>query len=47
MKRRYELLFENYAHKYDQECFVQGALGECSWLRKKCPIKIKSDHDGN
>ncbi len=29
MKQWYESLFDNYAKKYDQECFVQGTAGEC------------------
>jgi 2-polyprenyl-3-methyl-5-hydroxy-6-metoxy-1,4-benzoquinol methylase len=32
MKQWYELLFENYARKYDEECFVQGTLGECDFI---------------
>lgn len=32
MKQWYELLFENYAHKYDKECFVQGTVGECDFI---------------
>ena len=32
MKQWYESLFENYAHKYDQECFVQGTIGECNFI---------------
>jgi len=32
MKQWYELLFENYAHKYDKECFVQGTMGECDFI---------------
>jgi 2-polyprenyl-3-methyl-5-hydroxy-6-metoxy-1,4-benzoquinol methylase len=32
MKKWYESLFENYAHKYDKECFVQGTLGECDFI---------------
>jgi len=32
MKQWYELLFENYAYKYDRECFVQGTLGECDFI---------------
>jgi 2-polyprenyl-3-methyl-5-hydroxy-6-metoxy-1,4-benzoquinol methylase len=35
MKQWYELLFENYAHKYDQECYVQGTLGECNFIEKE------------
>lgn len=32
MKKWYEVLFENYAHQYDKECFVQGTLGECDFI---------------
>ncbi len=32
MKQWYELLFENYARKYDRECFVQGTPGECDFI---------------
>jgi len=32
MKKWYESLFENYAHKYDKECFVQGTIGECDFI---------------
>ncbi|NTU49382.1 MAG: class I SAM-dependent methyltransferase [Desulfobulbaceae bacterium] len=32
MKPWYESLFENYAHKYDNEPFVQGTLGECDFI---------------
>jgi SAM-dependent methyltransferase len=32
MKQWYESLFENYARKYDRECFVQGTLGECDFI---------------
>jgi len=32
MKQWYELLFENYAQKYDKECYVQGTLGECDFI---------------
>ncbi|HOW88134.1 MAG TPA: class I SAM-dependent methyltransferase [Candidatus Omnitrophota bacterium] len=35
MKPWYELLFENYAHKYDQECFVQGTAGECDFVEQE------------
>jgi len=35
MKQWYESLFENYAHKYDKECFVQGTLGECDFIEKE------------
>ena len=39
MKKWYEALFENYAHKYDKECFVQGTIGECDFIEKEI------DHD--
>jgi len=32
MKQWYESLFENYAYKYDNECFVQGTVGECDFI---------------
>ena len=35
MKQWYELLFENYAQKYDKECFVQGTAGECDFIEKE------------
>ena len=34
-KQWYESLFENYAQKYDKECFVQGTLGECDFIEKE------------
>ncbi len=35
MKQWYESLFENYAHKYDNECFVQGTAGECDLIEQE------------
>lgn len=35
MKQWYESLFENYAQKYDKECFVQGTLGECDFIEQE------------
>jgi 2-polyprenyl-3-methyl-5-hydroxy-6-metoxy-1,4-benzoquinol methylase len=35
MKQWYESLFENYAHKYDKECFVQGTVGECDFIEEE------------
>lgn len=32
MKQWYEALFDNYARKYDKECFVQGTVGECDFI---------------
>lgn len=32
MKQWYESLFENYAKKYDEECFTRGTLGECNFI---------------
>ncbi len=32
MQQWYESLFENYAHKYDTESFVQGTVGECDFI---------------
>ena len=34
-KQRYELLFENYSQKYDNECFTQGTTGECDFIEKE------------
>lgn len=31
-KQWYESLFENYAVKYDNECFTQGTVGECDFI---------------
>jgi SAM-dependent methyltransferase len=35
MKQWYETLFENYAQKYDKECFVQGTAGECDFIEQE------------
>ncbi len=35
MKQWYESLFENYAQKYDKECYVQGTLGECDFIEQE------------
>ena len=35
MKQWYESLFENYAQKYDKECFVQGTLRECDFIEQE------------
>ena len=35
MKQWYEALFENYAHKYDNEPFVQGTVGECDFIEQE------------
>ena len=35
MKQWYEVLFENYGQKYDQEGFTQGTLGECDFLERE------------
>ena len=35
MKQWYESLFDNYAKKYDQECFVQGTAGECDFVERE------------
>ncbi len=34
-KQWYEILFENYAQKYDNECFTQGTNGECDFIEKE------------
>jgi 2-polyprenyl-3-methyl-5-hydroxy-6-metoxy-1,4-benzoquinol methylase len=35
MKAWYRKLFENYARTYDQECFVQGTVGECDFIERE------------
>jgi 2-polyprenyl-3-methyl-5-hydroxy-6-metoxy-1,4-benzoquinol methylase len=35
MKQWYEALFENYAQKYDKECFVHGTIGECDFIEQE------------
>ena len=35
MKQWYELLFENYGLKYDNEIFTQGTLGECDFIENE------------
>jgi len=35
MKQWYELLFENYARKYDKEPFVCGTAGECDFIEEE------------
>jgi 2-polyprenyl-3-methyl-5-hydroxy-6-metoxy-1,4-benzoquinol methylase len=35
MQQWYEKLFQNYAHKYDHECFVTGTLGECDFIESE------------
>lgn len=35
MKKWYEQLFDNYAVKYDNECFTQGTLAECDFIEKE------------
>jgi len=35
MKQWYESLFENYAHKYDKESFVNGTVGECDFIEQE------------
>jgi len=34
-KQWYELLFENYSRKYDQESFTYGTKGECDFIEKE------------
>jgi 2-polyprenyl-3-methyl-5-hydroxy-6-metoxy-1,4-benzoquinol methylase len=34
-KQWYELLFENYGQKYDNESFTQGTAGECDFIEKE------------
>ncbi len=38
-KQWYETLFENYAEKYDNECFAQGTIGECNFIEKEINYK--------
>jgi len=35
MKQWYESLFENYAQKYDKECYTQGTAGECDFIERE------------
>jgi len=35
MKQWYESLFENYARKYDGECYVHGTVGECDFIEQE------------
>jgi SAM-dependent methyltransferase len=35
MKQWYELLFENYGQKYDNESFTQGTIGECDFIEQE------------
>lgn len=35
MEQWYETLFQNYAVKYDNECFTQGTLGECDFIEQE------------
>lgn len=34
-KQWYEVLFENYAKKYDEESFTKGTVGECDFIEKE------------
>lgn len=34
-KQWYEVLFENYAEKYDNEVFTQGTIGECDFIENE------------
>lgn len=34
-KQWYELLFENYGQKYDNEAFTQGTIGECDFIENE------------
>ena len=38
-KQWYEILFENYGQKYDNESFTQGTIGECDFIEQE----LKSD----
>jgi 2-polyprenyl-3-methyl-5-hydroxy-6-metoxy-1,4-benzoquinol methylase len=35
MKQWYELLFENYGQKYDNEYFTKGTIGECDFIEQE------------
>jgi len=35
VKQWYESLFENYAQKYDRECYVHGTIGKCDFIEKE------------
>jgi 2-polyprenyl-3-methyl-5-hydroxy-6-metoxy-1,4-benzoquinol methylase len=35
MKQWYEILFSNYAKKYDEESFTRGTMGECDFLEEE------------
>ena len=39
MKQWYELLFENYGKKYDEESFAQGTIGESDDSGNKKELK--------
>jgi 2-polyprenyl-3-methyl-5-hydroxy-6-metoxy-1,4-benzoquinol methylase len=39
MKQWYEILFENYGLKYDQESFTQGTQGECDFIEMEINFK--------
>ncbi len=41
MAQWYKKLFENYGHKYDEEPFTKGTVGECDFLEKEM------NHDKN
>jgi len=41
MKQWYEALFENYAHKYDNECYVHGTIGECDFIERELNFNKK------
>ncbi|MBN1880302.1 methyltransferase domain-containing protein [bacterium] len=35
MRQWYERLFENYANRYETECFVKGTMGECDFIEQE------------
>jgi 2-polyprenyl-3-methyl-5-hydroxy-6-metoxy-1,4-benzoquinol methylase len=37
-KQWYQTLFENYSHKYDNECFTQGTTGECDFIENELKL---------
>jgi cyclopropane fatty-acyl-phospholipid synthase-like methyltransferase len=38
-KKWYEILFENYGRKYDEESFTLGTVGECDFIEKEISYK--------
>jgi len=42
MKQWYESLFENYADKYEAECYVKGTVGECDFIENEIAFNKNS-----